>query len=185
MGASEQSIAAVPRYLHSRRTNGSTHAEDGENHSGIPQALDSASKSIRPMQSNTHLLLLVLVSGSLLFSLPFLPFSFSPERALQQHTYQSYKVLETRKVSGDLVLLKIGMEKSRSLFRPAEEDVTWQQSTEGMKGQEGSKEIHIQHVYIKSPDLQIERPYTPLNDVCEDGTMSLLVKRIKGGEVGR
>lgn len=43
----------------------------------------------------------------------------------------------------------------------------------------------IYHVCIKSPDLQIERPYTPINDPERDGYMDLVVKRVRGGEVGR
>jgi cytochrome-b5 reductase len=31
----------------------------------------------------------------------------------------------------------------------------------------------------------IERPYTPINDVAADGEMAMVVKRVKGGEVGR
>lgn len=46
-------------------------------------------------------------------------------------------------------------------------------------------EVTIQHVMIKSPDLQIERPYTPVNDVRKDGEVKVVVKRVKGGEVGR
>lgn len=38
---------------------------------------------------------------------------------------------------------------------------------------------------IKNPDLQIERPYTPVNDVARDGELDLVVKRVQGGEVGR
>jgi hypothetical protein len=45
--------------------------------------------------------------------------------------------------------------------------------------------VDVWHVYVKSPDLQIERPYTPINDVEKDGFARLLVKRVKGGEVGR
>jgi cytochrome-b5 reductase len=46
-------------------------------------------------------------------------------------------------------------------------------------------EVAVQHVMIKNPDLQIERPYTPVNDVAGDGEMGLVVKRVRGGEVGR
>jgi cytochrome-b5 reductase len=45
--------------------------------------------------------------------------------------------------------------------------------------------VTIHHVMIKSPDLQIERPYTPINDVVADGELKLVVKAVKGGEVGR
>ncbi|KAL7421741.1 hypothetical protein Q5752_003512 [Cryptotrichosporon argae] len=38
---------------------------------------------------------------------------------------------------------------------------------------------------VKSPDIQIERPYTPVNDAAADGEVCMVVKRVKGGEVGR
>ncbi|WVQ83198.1 hypothetical protein IAT38_005337 [Cryptococcus sp. DSM 104549] len=38
---------------------------------------------------------------------------------------------------------------------------------------------------VKSPDIQIERPYTPVNDAVQDGEARMVVKRVRGGEVGR
>jgi cytochrome-b5 reductase len=38
---------------------------------------------------------------------------------------------------------------------------------------------------VKSPDLMIERPYTPVNDVKAEGDVKLVVKRVRAGEVGR
>jgi cytochrome-b5 reductase len=38
---------------------------------------------------------------------------------------------------------------------------------------------------VKNPDLMIERPYTPVNDAEADGEARLVVKRVRGGEVGR
>jgi cytochrome-b5 reductase len=49
----------------------------------------------------------------------------------------------------------------------------------------GNGEVTIEHVYVKNPDLQIERPYTPVNDVRGDGEVDVVVKRVQGGEVGR
>jgi cytochrome-b5 reductase len=46
-------------------------------------------------------------------------------------------------------------------------------------------EVVVQHIMVKSPDIQIERPYTPINDVSKDGEVRLVVKRVRGGEVGR
>ncbi|KAG9016113.1 hypothetical protein FRB93_011587 [Tulasnella sp. JGI-2019a] len=40
-------------------------------------------------------------------------------------------------------------------------------------------------IYLKDSDIQVERPYTPLNGLEEDGTMSFWVKRYEHGEVGR
>lgn len=48
-----------------------------------------------------------------------------------------------------------------------------------------SQTIMVHHVMVKSPDLMIERPYTPVNDVDADGEVRLVVKRVRGGEVGR
>ena len=45
--------------------------------------------------------------------------------------------------------------------------------------------IAVQHVTIKSDAIQVERSYTPINDVEEDGVMKLIVKKVKGGEIGR
>jgi cytochrome-b5 reductase len=45
--------------------------------------------------------------------------------------------------------------------------------------------VTVYHVMVKSPDLMIERPYTPVNDVRTDGEVRLVVKRVRGGEVGR
>ena len=45
--------------------------------------------------------------------------------------------------------------------------------------------IAVQHITIKSPAIQVERSYTPVNDVQADGAMQLVVKRVRGGEVGR
>ena len=50
---------------------------------------------------------------------------------------------------------------------------------------EDGEEATIHHVMVKSPDLQIERPYTPINDVAREGVVKIVVKRVKGGEVGR
>ncbi|CAG8705785.1 6077_t:CDS:2, partial [Acaulospora colombiana] len=41
----------------------------------------------------------------------------------------------------------------------------------------------IHHVYIKDDDMQIERPYTPLNGIGVDGKMDFWIKKYPGGEV--
>lgn len=45
--------------------------------------------------------------------------------------------------------------------------------------------VVVQHVMVRNPTLMIERPYTPINDVEADGEMRMVVKRVRGGEVGR
>ena len=86
--------------------------------------------------------------------------------------YTKHRVLSVKRISPQHVLVDIQVsEKSRAAFGNAE------------PGEAGN--LDIWHVYVKSPDLQIERPYTPINDVEKDGYIRLLVKRVKGGEVGR
>ncbi|KAG6854834.1 hypothetical protein C0991_012024 [Blastosporella zonata] len=43
----------------------------------------------------------------------------------------------------------------------------------------------IWSVYIKDDDIQVERPYTPLEGVDEDGRMLFWIKKYPKGEVGR
>lgn len=43
----------------------------------------------------------------------------------------------------------------------------------------------IWSVYIKDDDIQVERPYTPLEGIDEDGNMVFWVKKYPRGEVGR
>jgi cytochrome-b5 reductase len=43
----------------------------------------------------------------------------------------------------------------------------------------------IWSVFIKDDDIQVERPYTPLDGVDEDGNMKFWIKRYNHGEVSR
>lgn len=43
----------------------------------------------------------------------------------------------------------------------------------------------IWSVFIKDDDIQVERPYTPLESIDEDGNMTFWIKRYPKGEVGR
>ena len=45
--------------------------------------------------------------------------------------------------------------------------------------------IPIWSVFIKDDDIQVERPYTPLEGVNEDGRMVFWIKKYEKGEVGR
>lgn len=40
-------------------------------------------------------------------------------------------------------------------------------------------------IYVKDSDIQVERPYTPLEGIDAQGEMHFWVKRYQGGEVGR
>lgn len=54
---------------------------------------------------------------------------------------------------------------------------------------EVAKELHslppVWSVYVKDSDIQVERPYTPLEGISESGEMVLWIKRYPHGEVGR
>lgn len=43
----------------------------------------------------------------------------------------------------------------------------------------------IWSIYIKDDDIQVQRPYTPLEGIDEDGNIKLWVKKYPKGEVGR
>lgn len=55
----------------------------------------------------------------------------------------------------------------------------------GKAGDVSGETVVVQHVMVKNPQLMIERHYTPINDSEKDGEMRMVVKRVKGGEVGR
>ncbi|KAG8825707.1 hypothetical protein FRC19_010697 [Serendipita sp. 401] len=41
----------------------------------------------------------------------------------------------------------------------------------------------IYHIYVKDDDMQVERPYTPINGIGNDGKMTFWIKKYTGGEV--
>lgn len=45
--------------------------------------------------------------------------------------------------------------------------------------------VPIFSIYVKDSDIQVERPYTPLDGIDVHGEMHFWVKRYQGGEVGR
>ena len=49
----------------------------------------------------------------------------------------------------------------------------------------GSNFAPIWSIFIKDDDIQVERPYTPLEGIDESGTMKFWIKRYPKGEVGR
>ncbi|KAJ7904229.1 hypothetical protein B0H14DRAFT_3079154 [Mycena olivaceomarginata] len=53
------------------------------------------------------------------------------------------------------------------------------------KSKHASKLGPIWSVYIKDDDIQVERPYTPLEGIDEDGRMRFWIKKYPKGEVGR
>lgn len=102
---------------------------------------------------------------------------------LQTFRYTTHRIAKLEKIGVQHVLLRIELsEGSRRMF-----DVDSAPSSQGQaqSGDTAKRYVTIQHVCVKSPDLQIERPYTPINDPAEDGYIDIIVKRVPGGEVGR
>ncbi|KAJ9109269.1 hypothetical protein QFC21_000598 [Naganishia friedmannii] len=98
---------------------------------------------------------------------------------LSPFKYTRHRVSSTKRISPQHVLIDIPISsRSREAFRNGT-------STDVEPAANGTAVVDVWHVYVKSPDLQIERPYTPINDVEKDGYARLLVKRVQGGEVGR
>jgi hypothetical protein len=100
---------------------------------------------------------------------------------LSPYQYTRHTIHSVQRLGPQHLLLRIELSaKSRAMF-----DV----DAAGVAAEDGkeraSEVVTIQHVCVKSPDLQIERPYTPINDPAADGYMEFVVKRVRGGEVGR
>jgi cytochrome-b5 reductase len=103
--------------------------------------------------------------------LAFLPFTLFGKgtKPLDPYVYSDQKVGSTSKLTPQHARVRIPLSASDSaLFN---------------KGENGT--VVLEHVMIKNPDLQIERPYTPVNDVGADGEVDIVVKRVQGGEVGK
>jgi cytochrome-b5 reductase len=104
--------------------------------------------------------------------LAFLPFTLfgSSKKPLDPYTYSDHPVGSTSKLTPHHARIRIPLSPANAaLFAKSENGGT----------------VTIEHVMIKNPDLQIERPYTPVNDVRGDGEVDIVVKRVQGGEVGR
>ncbi|RXK40118.1 hypothetical protein M231_02575 [Tremella mesenterica] len=106
---------------------------------------------------------------------------------LDPYVYSDHVISSTTTLSPDHVLLTIPLSAaSRESFSPnAPLPLGSTTSHTPQNPERDPAEITVQHVMIKQPDLQIERPYTPVNDPGLDGEMRLVVKRVRGGEVGR
>jgi cytochrome-b5 reductase len=112
---------------------------------------------------------------------------------LSPYSYTDHTVSTTRKLTSKHIEIAVPLDDaSRDLFhhpelvaagpsRPAASGV----AGTGTKESNGSRAITVHHLMVKNPDLMIERPYTPVNDVEADGQARLVVKRVRGGEVGR
>lgn len=115
--------------------------------------------------------------------LPISLFGFgfgSSKRPLDPYTYSDHPIASTSKLSPQHARIRIPLSSSdASLFAPTPP------SSSGITDGRSGEVVVLEHVMIKNPDLQIERPYTPINDVGKDGEVDLIVKRVQGGEVGR
>ncbi|RSH83740.1 hypothetical protein EHS25_005355 [Saitozyma podzolica] len=119
---------------------------------------------------------------SLLLVVPAIYYFYpsSPSRRLSPYTYSDHPVSSTTPLGPSHKELAVPIPReSIGLFG------TDAVRLDGTPVKKDDEELVVQHVMVKNPDLQIERPYTPTNDVETDGEMRLVVKRVKGGEVGR
>ncbi|WVR07165.1 hypothetical protein IAU60_004206 [Kwoniella sp. DSM 27419] len=105
---------------------------------------------------------------------------FYPSKAsITPHLYSDQPVNATSQLTPQHKLVSVPIPSGSNEFfeRPYRTDGTFADVDHG--------ELVIQHMMIKSPDIQIERPYTPVNDATADGEVRMVVKRVRGGEVGR
>jgi len=129
----------------------------------IPRCRHQSTASTSPSRFKSYYLLAI--------PLAFLPFTLfgSSTKPLDPYTYSTQKVGSTSKLTPQHARIRIPLSSPDSALFD--------------KGEDGS--ILLEHVMIKNPDLQIERPYTPVNDVGKDGEVDVIVKRVQGGEVGK
>ncbi|WWC61754.1 uncharacterized protein I303_104339 [Kwoniella dejecticola CBS 10117] len=114
-------------------------------------------------------------------TIPTSYYFFPSARELAPHMYSDQPVSSTKSISTQHKLVSIPIPSSST----SKEYFTKPYRTVGSLADVEGGEIVIQHMMIKSPDIQIERPYTPINDPLADGEVRLVVKRVQGGEVGR
>ncbi|WVW83779.1 hypothetical protein I302_105800 [Kwoniella bestiolae CBS 10118] len=112
-------------------------------------------------------------------TLPTSYFLFPSPPIMTPHMYSDQPVSSTQSISTQHKLITVPIPPSSKEFfeRPYRPDGSIADAEGG--------EVVVQHMMIKSPDIQIERPYTPVNDGVEDGEVRMVVKRVRGGEVGR
>ncbi|KAJ3856904.1 ferredoxin reductase-like C-terminal NADP-linked domain-containing protein [Lentinula lateritia] len=68
---------------------------------------------------------------------------------------------------------------------PSARLITLSVSTKLLPGPDEQRFPSIWSVFIKDDDIQVERPYTPLEGVDAEGRMSFWIKKYDHGEVGR
>lgn len=100
------------------------------------------------------------------------------KKPLNPQSYSEHAISSNERISPKHVVLGVPVSPSE-LPQFAQDAVT-------LRGQHPAPgEVVVQHVMVKNPALMIERPYTPINDVAAEGEMKMVVKRVRGGEVGR
>ncbi|GMK59129.1 hypothetical protein CspeluHIS016_0701440 [Cutaneotrichosporon spelunceum] len=124
--------------------------------------------------------------------IPFLAYYLNPGQPLNPQVYSDLAVTSVDKVGPAHVELVVPVSQSeRAMFGrdaviaspygvPPRPPTSKPPSTPEDEGR-----IVVQHIMVKNPDLMIERAYTPVNDVATDGLIRAIVKRVRGGEVGR
>ncbi|OCF40480.1 hypothetical protein I317_05718 [Kwoniella heveanensis CBS 569] len=124
-------------------------------------------------------------------AIPTTSYLFFPgSQPITPHMYSNQPVKATKTLTPQHKLITVDIpDKSKGFFkRPYRVDGSLADVYYGLEGGDtggGNGEVVIQHMMIKSPDIQIERPYTPINDPMQDGEVRMVVKRVRGGEVGR
>lgn len=110
------------------------------------------------------------------------------DEPLSPFTYTDHTVSSTRKLTSKHVEIAVPLDApSRALFSHPDLAAAGPSRPRVPPDAQESRgsAITVHHLMVKNPDLMIERPYTPVNDAEADGEARLVVKRVRGGEVGR
>ncbi|OXG97664.1 hypothetical protein C345_01011 [Cryptococcus neoformans A2-102-5] len=146
----------------------------------IPNARPFTSTHLPRQKSASRQRLYALLGLSL--SLPAGYYFFQPSLSLSPSAYSDQKLKSSKSLTPfhKLVTIKIPSSSYGFFDKPYRLD--------GEVADVEGGEVVIQHVMVKSPDIQIERPYTLINDPTitnGEREMRMVVKRVQGGEVGR
>ena len=106
---------------------------------------------------------------TLYLTLPTSTINTSLSHTLDPFLYSKFKVRNVEQLTNDTKLISIDIPKHK--LPPSNKDYPyWVPS--------------ISHIWVKQPNIQVERPYTPLEEIKPDtNTIKLLVKRYKDSEV--
>lgn len=123
---------------------------------------------------NTSVAVAAALGGAALVSAYF----FWPDNSRSAPTYEHAKLSPTH-------FTPVTVTASEPTTKPNARLVTLSVPRQSLPETQDASFSPIWSIFIKDDDIQVERPYTPLEGVDEQGNMKFWIKRYPKGEVGR